>query len=70
MAEHLGFEHVLTNVGQVYPRSLDLDVVSAVVQLASGPSNLAKTMRLMAGNELVTEGFNAGRSVRRRCPTR
>ena len=32
---------VLTNVGQVYPRSLDLDVVSALVQAAAGPADLA-----------------------------
>ncbi|HET7352381.1 MAG TPA: lyase family protein, partial [Marmoricola sp.] len=37
VAEHLGFEHVLTSVGQVYPRSLDFDVVSALVQLVAGP---------------------------------
>src|SRR5919107_1063221 len=60
VAAHLGFERVLTSVGQVYPRSLDVDVVSALVQLVSGPSNLATTMRLMAGNELVTEGFKEG----------
>src|SRR4051812_40448312 len=60
VAEHLGFQRVLTSVGQVYPRSLDLDVVSALVQLVSGPSNLATTIRLMAGNELVTEGFAEG----------
>jgi len=60
VARHLGFERTLTNVGQVYPRSLDLDVVSALVQLVSGPSSLALTLRLMAGNELVTEGFRPG----------
>src|SRR4051794_2406904 len=60
VAAHLGFARVLTSVGQVYPRSLDLDVVSALVQLAAGPSNLATTIRLMAGNELVTEGFAEG----------
>jgi adenylosuccinate lyase len=60
IAEHLGFAHTLTSIGQVYPRSLDYDVVSALVQLAAGPSSLAKTIRLMAGNELVTEGFQAG----------
>ena len=60
IAAHLGFDHVLTNVGQIYPRSLDLDVVSALVQLVSGPSSLATTLRLMAGNELVTEGFRPG----------
>ncbi|HEV7887918.1 MAG TPA: adenylosuccinate lyase [Acidimicrobiales bacterium] len=60
VAEHLGFAHTLDNVGQVYPRSLDLDVVSALVQAASGPSSLATTVRLMAGHELVTEGFLPG----------
>jgi adenylosuccinate lyase len=60
IAEHLGFENVLTSVGQVYPRSLDHDVTSALVQLAAGPSSLAHTIRLMAGAELVTEGFKAG----------
>ena len=60
VADHLGFSNVLTSVGQVYPRSLDFDVVSALVQLSAGPSNLATTIRLMAGIELVTEGFKEG----------
>ncbi|HEY3736860.1 MAG TPA: adenylosuccinate lyase [Jatrophihabitans sp.] len=60
VAQHLGFSHVLTSVGQVYPRSLDWDVLSALVQLAAGPSSFATTIRLMAGNELVTEGFKPG----------
>ena len=60
VAEHLGFARVLTSVGQVYPRSLDHDVLSALVQVAAGPSSFAHTVRLMAGNELVTEGFQAG----------
>ncbi|MBF4768698.1 adenylosuccinate lyase [Nocardioides agariphilus] len=61
IAHHLGFgDRVLTSVGQVYPRSLDLDVVSALVQLVAGPANLATTIRLMAGQELVTEGFAEG----------
>ncbi|MCP2351994.1 adenylosuccinate lyase [Nonomuraea roseoviolacea] len=60
VAAHLGFEHRLTSVGQVYPRSLDYEVVSALVQLAAAPSSLAKTIRLMAGHELVTEGFKEG----------
>ncbi len=60
VAEHLGFTRVLDSVGQVYPRSLDLDVVSALAQLAAGPSSLATTIRLMAGHELVTEGFKPG----------
>ncbi|MDQ2648006.1 MAG: adenylosuccinate lyase [Actinomycetota bacterium] len=60
VASHLGFEASLTNVGQVYPRSLDLDVVSALVQAGSGPASLATTIRLMAGLELATEGFKPG----------
>jgi adenylosuccinate lyase len=60
VAEHLGFDHVLTSVGQVYPRSLDYDVLTALAQLAAAPASLATTIRLMAGQELVTEGFRPG----------
>jgi adenylosuccinate lyase len=60
VAEHLGFGESLTSVGQVYPRSLDWDVLTALVQVAAAPSSLATTIRLMAGNELVTEGFQPG----------
>jgi adenylosuccinate lyase len=60
VADHLGFERVMTSVGQVYPRSLDHDVLSALVQAAAGPSSLAMTIRLMAGHELATEGFRPG----------
>jgi adenylosuccinate lyase len=60
IADHLGFAHVLVSTGQVYPRSLDLDVVTALAQVAAAPSNLATSIRLMAGHELVTEGFQAG----------
>ncbi|HKY68736.1 MAG TPA: adenylosuccinate lyase [Acidimicrobiales bacterium] len=57
---HLGFGAALTNVGQVYPRSLDFDVVAALVQATAGPATLVTTIRLMAGHELVTEGFAPG----------
>jgi adenylosuccinate lyase len=60
VAFHLGFSRGLTSVGQVYPRSLDFDVLSSLVQVAAAPSSLAKTVRLMAGHELVTEGFRPG----------
>jgi len=60
VAGHLGFERVLSSVGQVYPRSLDFDVVSALAQIVAGPSSLATTIRLMVGQELVTEGFKPG----------
>jgi adenylosuccinate lyase len=60
IAAELGFARTLTSVGQVYPRSLDLDVVSALAQVVAGPSSLCTTIRLMAGQELVTEGFAPG----------
>jgi adenylosuccinate lyase len=60
VATHLGFGNVLNSVGQVYPRSLDFEVLTTLVQAAAGPSSLATTIRLMAGHELVTEGFKAG----------
>ena len=60
VSEALGFRDVMTSVGQIYPRSLDLEVVSTLSQLAAGPSNLATSLRLMAGNDLVTEGFRSG----------
>jgi adenylosuccinate lyase len=60
VAEHLGFANVLVSTGQVYPRSLDYEVVTALAQVAAAPSNLATSIRLMAGLELVTEGFQPG----------
>lgn len=60
IAAHLGFAKVLDSVGQVYPRSLDYDVLTALAQVAAAPSSLATTIRLMVGQELATEGFKTG----------
>ncbi|MCC6433742.1 MAG: adenylosuccinate lyase, partial [Acidimicrobiales bacterium] len=60
VAGHLGLGAGLGAVGQVYPRSLDFDVVTCLAQLASGPANLALSVRLLAGHELATEGFRPG----------
>ena len=62
ICQHLGFAKVFKNVGQVYPRSLDTAVIDLLVELASGPSNFAKTLRLMAGQELACEGFATGQT--------
>ncbi len=62
VSEHLGLPASLECVGQVYPRSLDFEVVSALYQLACGPASLAKTLRLMAGHELASEGFAKGQT--------
>lgn len=60
IAHNLGFRAMLGSVGQVYPRSLDLKVVNTLHESVGGPASFAKTLRLMAGNELVTEGFKEG----------
>ncbi len=58
--KHLGVGAAWNTVGQVYPRGLDFEVVSTFVRLASGPSGFAKTLRIMAGHELASEGFAKG----------
>jgi adenylosuccinate lyase len=60
IAEYLKFENILDSTGQIYPRSFDFDVITTLVQLAAAPSSFATSVRLMAGAELVTEGFKAG----------
>jgi adenylosuccinate lyase len=60
IAKELDFNNILDSTGQIYPRSFDFDVVTTLVQIAASPSSLATSIRLMAGAELVTEGFKAG----------
>ena len=57
---HLGMPRAAKNVGQVYPRSMDLRVVSSLTALGAAPSSFCKTLRLMAGHELAGEGFAEG----------
>jgi adenylosuccinate lyase len=56
----LGFERSLDSTGQIYPRSIDYDVITTLVLLSAAASNLATSIRLMAGHDLVSEGFKAG----------
>ena len=60
IAKSLGFERVLDSTGQIYPRSIDYQVISSLVSLAAAPSNMAISIRLMAGHDLVSEGFKKG----------
>jgi adenylosuccinate lyase len=60
IAKEFGFENTLTSVGQIYPRSIDFEVVSKLLQIAAAPSSMATTIRLMAGSGLASEGFKAG----------
>ena len=57
---HLGFKRELNAVGQIYPRSLDFEVLSCLYQLGAGIANFSRTLRLMAGSEAITEGFAPG----------
>jgi adenylosuccinate lyase len=58
--KHLGFHASLGAVGQIYPRSLDFEVVTALHQIAAAAASFATTLRLMAGYGLLTEGFQEG----------
>ena len=58
--KHLGFNASLGAVGQVYPRSLDFEVTTALHQVGAAAASCATTLRLMAGAGLLTEGFQEG----------
>jgi adenylosuccinate lyase len=60
IASEFGFENTLTSVGQIYPRSIDFEAVSKLLQIASAPSSMSTTIRLMAGSNLASEGFKQG----------
>jgi adenylosuccinate lyase len=60
IAKEFGFENTWASVGQIYPRSVDFEVISKLLQIASAPSSMATTIRLMAGSGLVNEGFKSG----------
>lgn len=60
--KHLGINHCIGATGQVYPRTLDFECVSRLYQLGSGASSFAKTLRIMAGVELASEGFAKGQT--------
>ncbi len=60
--KHLGIPQAFGATGQVYPRTLDFECVASLFQLACGPSSFAKTLRIMAGAELASEGFAKGQT--------
>lgn len=53
----LGYTQALNAVGQVYPRSMDFALLSALHGLSAAFSSLALTLRLMCGHGLLEEGF-------------
>ena len=57
IAKELGFENLLEAPSQIYPRSIDFEVVSSLLQIAAAPSNIAINIRIMSGYGLLSEGF-------------
>jgi len=60
VAAKLGFIRTLRATGQIYPRSLDYSLISKLSVLSAAPVNFSNTMRLMAREGLVNEGFQEG----------
>jgi len=59
IAHALGFENLAISSSQVYPRSIDFEVLTTLVQISAAASNMATNIRLMSGNGLVSEGFKS-----------
>jgi adenylosuccinate lyase len=57
LASLLGFDQLLSVPSQIYARSIDLEMVAILNQLAAAPANVAINIRLMSGYGLVSEGF-------------
>ncbi len=60
VADELGTEKTLIAPSQIYPRSLDFQVVASLYQLAAPLASIAINIRLMAGLGLVSEGKTSG----------
>jgi adenylosuccinate lyase len=55
-------ESLLVAPSQIYPRSIDYEIVTSLVQLASAPSNIAINIRLMSGHGHMSEGLQEGQT--------
>ena len=58
----LGFTQQLSAPSQIYPRSLDFEVVASLFQIAAAPSTIATNIRLMSGLGLASEGLAKGKT--------
>jgi len=58
----LGFTQQLSAPSQIYPRSLDFEVVASLFQIAASPSTIATNIRLMSGLNLASEGLARGKT--------
>jgi adenylosuccinate lyase len=60
VVDELGIEKTLIAPSQIYPRSLDFQVVASLYQLAAPVASIAINIRLMAGLGLLSEGKTSG----------
>jgi adenylosuccinate lyase len=60
VTDELGIEKTLIAPSQIYPRSLDFQVVASLYQLAAPIASIATNIRLMAGLGLLSEGKASG----------
>jgi len=60
VADELEIETTLIAPSQIYPRSLDFQVVASLNQLAAPLASIATNIRLMAGLGLLSEGKEIG----------
>jgi len=60
LADELGTKKTLIAPSQIYPRSLDFQVVASLYQLAAPIASIAINIRLMAGLGLLSEGNAIG----------
>jgi adenylosuccinate lyase len=60
VADELGIEETLIAPSQIYPRSLDFQVVASLYQLAAPIASIAINIRLMTGLGLLSEGRASG----------
>jgi adenylosuccinate lyase len=62
LIKELGFERVLNAPAQIYPRSIDFEVVASLFQLVASPNSMATNIRLMSGLEIASEGLPKGKT--------
>ena len=60
VTDELGIEKTLIAPSQIYPRSLDFQVVASLYQLAAPIASIATNIRLMSGLGLLSEGRASG----------
>jgi len=62
LIKELGFERVLNAPAQIYPRSIDFEVVASLFQLVASPNSMATNIRLMSGLGIASEGLPNGKT--------